>query len=1457
MITQCLHNEIMMENFSQRLLRFYPWQAPSKVFSLLVLLLLIAAVPLTVYLAQQQQNIRSKAQTVLEQSPKEDDESKKPEFVKGEILVKLRQGLQLRRKGVSAQVIDLDKEVVEAREIDEATLPFSLKRLNQEYQIQKIEKVFKSFTTPQQEISKLRQKMSAKEIPERQINEEELLKIDLSTVYKISFDEKIPVEVVLGQLRSLEVVYAEPNFIYKTTQITPPSATLSASLIFSPTTKSITPGATFDVELSFNAGANNITGLDITIRYNKDVLEMTSFQPSAMFNNQLINQVDNKEGTLRYSAVNTSQNNTGNINIGTITFSAKKEGISNVAFENVQITALGQSGSLPITSNITGSYTVTTATLTPNDPYYLDQYPDNIGNRDPNWNPSYDYQWNLKRINMLQAWEIATPSAQVLVAVIDTGVDYTHPELGECTLEQVNNNQCSRVAPGFDFVNDDDDPMDDANHGTHVAGIIASITNNNRGIAGMSPNVKIIPLKGLGAFGSGGTNDLARAIYEAISRGARVINASWIGIGTSQTLTNAVTFAYLNNVIFVASAGNSSLDVVGFRPANITCATSDYPDRDCTLTVASTDQNDTRSSFSNWGTMIDLSAPGGEGGNVLSLKSSQGQQRNGYMIGAEYTRMSGTSMAAPHVAALAAMVLGKDPALTADQTRNILINGVDDLGTPSFDNQYGYGRINAERTLRSMDTSTPPVAKISSPLIGGFLLGKKIKIFGSVYGQNFSRYNVEHSYSGLPDSWSTSGITLEGSGRSPVYGGLLATADLGSEPNGNHYLRLTTYIGEGKSAFTVISVRLDGSIRDNFPIPFGSLLTFQKPVVADLNGDGRKEIIFKNFNDMKIYAIEPDGTNLSGWPKSTGDNPAGWFFGPHSPTVLDIDPSYPGIEVVVTASSPEGSSQAGIAPLAFHADGTEVSGWTTQDWERRGYLFSTSDTVSSIVVNGQNAVVWAEWGQFSPDRQKRIHVLGRDGNNLPGWPVDIDDSANLELTPVVADIDRDGNAEIIVEHYRKIRLYSNAGTLRREIQISSDDGGYISNIAAADLDNDGFFEIIATTRDYSNPDAGSVSAKGARGQSTTIGRVYVWDHQGNLKSNRFPLVLRDTQYLYFGLLTIGDFDNDNYPEILTFLSDKYYLIDKDGNFVRGFPASGLISYFGGPSLGVNATLDNNNHLLAVGGARNWSSLDLYEYNTASGVLSRSNGYPKDFSAIGLNLLGATGSPSLIDIDGDGKLEVIVPAELGFWETSGSYLYVFNSDYSARVLDWPQYLHDEGHTGTYVGASPSVTPTRLSLSLKLQGIGSEGRENRNPVRRERIVSLQVLNDAREQVSSTSAVLRFDGNNFVGTANLGALNSSQYYFKAKADNSLSKLLNSLPVSITPGRPVATQSGTLTMGDINNDNNINISDFTTLRTCFSSRTSSPNWNICQAADFNDDGRISVVDYSRLVTNFFQRGE
>ncbi len=276
--------------------------------------------------------------------------------------------------------------------------------------------------------------------------------------------------------------------------------------------------------------------------------------------------------------------------------------------------------------------------------------------------PYYASQWALRRIRADWAWNKTTGDSSLLVAVIDTGIDYTHPDLA-----------ANYNASGRDWVNNDTDPMDDNGHGTHVAGIIAAVMNNHQGIAGLA-QVQIMAEKGLNSNGTGYESDLARAIIHAVDHGAKVLSNSWGDNQDSQLIHEAMQYAYAHGVLIVAAAGNGGSSMKMYPAA--------YKE---VIGVTATDQYDFPALFTSYGDWVELAAPGV---NIYSTYR-----------GGSYVEMSGTSMACPHVAGLGALIWSRFPNATRDWVRAQLRNTADDLGAPGFDQYYGYGRINAENAV--------------------------------------------------------------------------------------------------------------------------------------------------------------------------------------------------------------------------------------------------------------------------------------------------------------------------------------------------------------------------------------------------------------------------------------------------------------------------------------------------------------------------------------------------------------------------------------------------------------------------------------------------------------------------------------------------------------------------------------------------------------------------------------
>lgn len=282
--------------------------------------------------------------------------------------------------------------------------------------------------------------------------------------------------------------------------------------------------------------------------------------------------------------------------------------------------------------------------------------------------PEYSRQWHLHNINAEQAWD-NNRGAGATVAVIDTGVS------------KVTDLNKTEFVPGYDFVNNRPEADDDNGHGTHVAGTIAQSTNNGYGVAGVAYESKIMPLKVLSSSGGGTITDIAEAIKFAADNGADVINMSLGGGGESSLMKEAIDYAYRKGTVIVAAAGNENQN------------SASYPARyNHVLGVAAYDAAGEKAEFSNYGAGVDIAAPGGGHGSKIWQETIDPDGGGSQIIG-----LQGTSMAAPHVAGVAALVKAvgiKDP----EAVMQVLQSSVRHVTEDPL-NHYGSGQLDASAAV--------------------------------------------------------------------------------------------------------------------------------------------------------------------------------------------------------------------------------------------------------------------------------------------------------------------------------------------------------------------------------------------------------------------------------------------------------------------------------------------------------------------------------------------------------------------------------------------------------------------------------------------------------------------------------------------------------------------------------------------------------------------------------------
>jgi subtilisin family serine protease len=304
--------------------------------------------------------------------------------------------------------------------------------------------------------------------------------------------------------------------------------------------------------------------------------------------------------------------------------------------------------------------------ITPNDPYW-------------------SKQWGTVKTATNTAWETTTGSSSVVIAELDTGVDFAHPDL-----------QGAFVA-GYDFVNRDSNPADDNGHGTMVAGVLAARANNGVGVAGQCWTCSIMPVKVLSSSGSGSYSNVASGITWAADHGAKVLNMSLGGSSASSTLASAVDYAWSKGVLVVAAAGNNGTSSLNYPGAY-----------DPAIAVAGSDSRDGRYSWSSYGSWVELAAPG------CDYTTTQG---------GSYSAPCGTSFASPMTAGIAGLLASAKPGVSNATLRSTLLNTADPVGS-----WVANGRVNAARAMTAIGASTPtPAPAPSGPAtttFSGNLTGK-------------------------------------------------------------------------------------------------------------------------------------------------------------------------------------------------------------------------------------------------------------------------------------------------------------------------------------------------------------------------------------------------------------------------------------------------------------------------------------------------------------------------------------------------------------------------------------------------------------------------------------------------------------------------------------------------------------------------------------------------------------
>jgi len=515
--------------------------------------------------------------------------------------------------------------------------------------------------------------------------------------------------------------------------------------------------------------------------------------------------------------------------------------------------------------------------------------------------PSFNQLWGLHNtgqsggtpdadIDAPEAWDIQKGNPNLVIGVLDTGVDYNHPDLagniwtnpGEIAGDGIDNDGNGYVDDirGWDFAYNDNNPSDVQGHGTHVSGTIAGKGNNGVGVTGVAWNAKIMPLKFLNDQGSGSTSNAILAINYATAKGVKLTNNSWGGGGFSQGLYNAINAAGQAGALFIAAAGNNgnNNDANPFYPASYNLANI--------ISVAATNRNDQLVTFANtggwWGsnyglTSVDLGAPGSD---IYSLAPGGG-----------YATLSGTSMASPHVAGAAALLWSQNPTWTAQQVKNALMNTGDPLASLAGKTVSGK-RLNVFKALGGSFT-------VTNQFIGDFAswsANPNVRVLtGDFNGDGKTDVSLVNQSAG----WNTLPVAFsQGNGNFSVTNQFIG--DFASwSANSNVRVLTGDFNGDGKTDVSLVNQSAgwntlpvafsqgngNFSVTNQFIGDFSSWSANSnvRVLTGDFNGDGKTDVSLVNksvgWNTLPVAFSQGNG-NFSVTNQFTGDF-ASWAANPN------------------------------------------------------------------------------------------------------------------------------------------------------------------------------------------------------------------------------------------------------------------------------------------------------------------------------------------------------------------------------------------------------------------------------------------------------------------------------------------------------------------------------------------------------------------------------------------------
>ncbi|MBK8550102.1 MAG: S8 family serine peptidase [Ignavibacteria bacterium] len=871
--------------------------------------------------------------------------------------------------------------------------------------------------------------------------------------------------------------------------------------------------------------------------------------------------------------------------------------------------------------------------------------------------PYFGTQYYLDMIGMQNVWDITRGDSNIVIGVVDTGLDFLHPDLQKSFKinygEYGNGKESNGIDDdnngfiddwrGWDFTDEpftgdprrgdyldpDNDPTDDnkQSHGTAVTGIINASFNNGIGISSVAPDCKVMVLRAFDAEGFGEEDDVANAVLYGISNGVRIFNFSFGDYVFSNLLRDVVKFAYTKNVIIVCSGGNDGSDRLHYPSAY-----------DEVISVGASDETNNKASFSSYGETVDIFAPGFQ--NLTTVRTGKGSSA----FDGNYDKLNGTSFAAPIVAGVAGLLLSKNPALTNEEVRGILVSTTTMMaGQNSWDHLRSSGRLNAISALENF--SNPSVARINYPFQDFTFENDIVPVCVSAASPIFLSYSLYYGVGQRPAEW----IPILQNQSSQVLNDTVARWNTAGMADTSFTLRLAINSNSGRTIEHRMIIFKDRNPPVITDIAFGTLIdknNYSQLILFATNKRTLGKIYYKrkNVTEPFQFVLADVGTPNIGFVTQG-------HFGLLSGNDLAPNTEY---EFYVEAISLNGKT-AVVSDTAFYF-------YTQPQINNYGYIqknysltySQSSNTIFDYNGDGKNDILLNDikknlklnifefnsgsfnrisndnWSDFKVGRDiadidgdGRLDLLlskGRDGfvyeSSAPNQlPVNLiwSDSVNGNFWSArIADTDGDGRKEILGFGRTGLRILESTGD-NNFVQTANleyfgiDSTPNSQNALVEDFDNDGKKDIAFMNVYYENRNA-------------VLPKVGISVYE-NTSDNGYTRVFKDSidRLMRGDNLTAGDFDGDGKKDF------AIGVVSKDGD---------LLQYY---SLYVYTSTSDNNYSVL-------DAVDIYNYKSYTET-----------------------STKAADIDNDGRDEILI--------NTGTLFYIMKYDNSQNRLIPVFYMKD--------------------------------------------------------------------------------------------------------------------------------------------------------------------------------------